>query len=164
MQNKNLTDKDFINGNPINSESLKGEKKFQISSSDTHQVLLWDDHGNRVTDNYKGNLRKDSFGRIYKRCNKCKEWKLIIEFPSSSSPRAAAGVGSLCNYCLSSSEYSKEKRLKPIEESSEEKEIEEAIKREELLYKCTDQELANELRRRGYKGKLTISKDLIIGE
>lgn len=218
-----LTDKDFIQGNKVNKESLK----CGITSVDTHQVLPYDENGNRVLDDDPTIIRKDAFGKVYKKCNRCHKWKLLTAFELTTY-KAKGGVKSICKECETRNRKSgkvatkrfkgvkKEKEGFPLtdfspkeeedttlegtniigytvpgevdekgnpikytdvkdnfehlkitekemKEQEEEKALNEAIQREENLKTYSDKELADELRRRGYKGTLTISKDLIIG-
>lgn len=199
-----LTDKDFIQGNKVNKESLK----CGITSVDTHQVLPYDENGKRVLDDDPTIIRKDAFGKVYKKCNRCHKWKFLTAFELTTY-RAKGGVKSICKECETRNRESgkvatkgvkKEKEgflltdfspkeeedttlegnpikygnvkdnfeslkitEKEMKEQEEEKALNEAIQREENLKTYSDKELADELRRRGYKGTLTISKDLIIG-
>lgn len=202
-----LTDKDFIQGNKVNKESLK----CGITSVDTHQVLPYDEKGKRVLDDDPTIIRKDAFGKVYKKCNRCHKWKLLTAFELTTY-KAKGGVKSICKECETRNrEFGKvaTKRFKGVKkekegflltdfspkeeedttlesnpikymdvkdnfeplkitekemkEQEEEKALNEAIQREENLKTYSDRELADELRRRGYKGTLTISKDLIIG-
>lgn len=202
-----LTDKDFIQGNKVNKESLK----CGITSVDTHQVLPYDENGKRVLDDDPTIIRKDAFGKVYKKCNRCHKWKLLTAFELTTY-RAKGGVKSICRECetrnrkfgkVATKRFKKVKKEKegflltdfspkeeedttlegnPIKygnvkdnfeslkitekemkEQEEEKALNEAIQREENLKTYSDKELADELKRRGYKGTLTISKDLIIG-
>ena len=195
-----LTDKDFIQGNKVNKESLK----CGITSVDTHQVLPYDENGKRVLDDDPTIIRKDAFGKVYKKCNRCHKWKLLTAFELTVY-KAKGGVKSICKECETRNRKSgkvatkikKEKEgflltdfspkevdeegnpikytnvkdnfeslkitEKEMKEQEEEKALNEAIQREENLKTYSDKELADELKRRGYKGTLTISKDLIIG-
>ena len=201
-----LTDKDFIQGNKVNMESLK----CGITSVDTHQVLPYDENGKRVLDDDPTIIRQDAFGKVYKKCNRCHKWKLLTAFELTTY-KAKGGVKSICKECETRNRKSgkvatkrfkgvkKEKEgflltdfspkeeedttlegnpikytvkdnfeslkitEKEMKEQEEEKALNEAIQREENLKTYSDKELADELRRRGYKGTLTISKDLIIG-
>ena len=196
-----LTDKDFIQGNKVNKESLK----CGITSVDTHQVLPYDENGKRVLDDDPTIIRQDAFGKVYKKCNRCHKWKLLTAFEVTAY-KAKGGVKSICKECETRNRKSgkvatkrfkgvkKEKEgflltdfspkeeedttnpikymdvkdnlkitEKEMKEQEEEKALNEAIQREENLKTYSDKELADELRRRGYKGTLTISKDLIIG-
>lgn len=195
-----LTDKDFIQGNKFNKESLK----CGITSVDTHQVLPYDENGKRVLDDDPTIIRKDAFGKVYKKCNRCHKWKLLTAFELTAY-KAKGGVKSICKECetrngksgkvatkikkekegflltdFSSKEVDEEGNPikqgdvkdnfeplkiteKEMKEQEEEKALNEAIQREENLKTYSDKELADELKRRGYKGTLTISKDLIIG-
>lgn len=220
-----LTDKDFIQGNRVNKESLK----CGITSVDTHQVLPYDENGKRILDDNPTIIRKDAFGRVYKKCNRCHKWKLLTAFELTTY-RAKGGVKSICRECetrnrkfgkVATKRFKKKikkegegfpltnfspkekedttleetptgywvpegvevddkgnpikytgvkdnlEHLKITEEEmkeqEEEKALNEAIQREENLKTYSDKELADELKRRGYKGTLTISKDLIIG-
>ena len=195
-----FTDKDFIQGNKVNKESLK----CGITSVDTHQVLPYDENGKRVLDDDPTIIRKDAFGKVYKKCNRCHKWKLLTAFELTTY-KAKGGVKSICKECETRNRKSekvatkikKEKEgffltdfspkevdeegnpikytnvkdnfeplkitEKEMKEQEEEKVLNEAIQREENLKTYSDKELADELKRRGYKGTLTISKDLIIG-
>ena len=195
-----LTDKDFIQSNKVNKESLK----CGITSVDTHQVLPYDENGKRVLDDDPTIIRQDAFGKVYKKCNRCHKWKLLTAFEVTAY-KAKGGVKSICKECETRNRKSgkvatkikKEKEgflltdfspkevdeegnpikytnvkdnfeplkitEKEMKEQEEEKALNEAIQREENLKTYSDKELADELRRRGYKGTLTISKDLIIG-
>lgn len=199
-----LTDKDFIQGNKVNKESLK----CGITSVDTHQVLPYNENGKRILDDDPTIIRKDAFGKVYKKCNRCHKWKLLTAFELTTY-RAKGGVKSICRECetrnrkfgkVATKGVKKEKEgflltdfspkeeedttlegnpikygnvkdnfeslkitEKEMKEQEEEKALNEAIQREENLKTYSDKELADELKRRGYKGTLTISKDLIIG-
>lgn len=101
---KEITDKDFSSGNIWNSESMKG--KDEIISSDTKQILYFNELGKRVPWNAKVPIRKDSKGRSYKKCTSCGKWLLLNQFKKSNNKRSHGGVIAMCNVCRSIKEWS----------------------------------------------------------
>lgn len=153
----------FVNGNPINKVSVKKEnpirdihiKEKKIISSDTELELK------ALVSNGKESslIFVDKQNRKYKRCAYCKHWYLLSNFKPTNRKNSIGGVGVLCKKCIE-----RKNKFNGKENNSNEKKLntEDLIGKpiNDILSYLTDNQLLNEIRKRGYIGELVLTKKI----
>lgn len=145
---------------------VKGKRKSRvITAADTGSVLTYDKDGALLNDLVGHTHLWDAMKREYKRCARCRKFFLLDSFPKSTSKNSHDGHGALCTECQ---QIKIDNLTKPPKENNDVVlggkddvwEMLNRVSKKSSVSNVPDMVLLDELRRRGYRGKLTMEVEL----